>query len=242
MQHLIDDLEKTTVHVNEHFGWAQGLVQRFTAAFEETKQKLQEVTSDLGRSLSLGLAAKLNSEDLPQKLQDANLVNRVTMSAHLKQVWPCQHSRLHDPHAQPPSPTCSLLLSSPSQTYPPQWYVSRSLSHACCCASAADNMLHARTPRHVPTCIHALLCFALHAPCCRYSLCASLSAGILWGVSSASVNRPVCPGPCPSANWPWCGAGGGQLPEAVRESRGRGAQAGVAAAGLGGGRYPKSPG
>ena len=61
-------------------------MQRFTSAFEETKQELQAMTDDLERSLSLTLAAKLNSSELPQRLQDANLVNRTTMAAHLKQV------------------------------------------------------------------------------------------------------------------------------------------------------------
>lgn len=64
----------------------QGLVQRFTSAFEETKQELQAMTDDLEHSLSLTLAAKLNSTELPQRLQDANLVTRTTMAAHLKQV------------------------------------------------------------------------------------------------------------------------------------------------------------
>ena len=64
----------------------QGLVQRFTSAFEETKQELQAMTDDLERSLSLTLAAKLNSAELPQRLQDANLVTHTTMAAHLKQV------------------------------------------------------------------------------------------------------------------------------------------------------------
>lgn len=64
----------------------QSMVTRFTGAFEETKQELQAMTNDLDRSLSLSLAGKLNSADLPQKLQDANLITRTTMTAHLKQV------------------------------------------------------------------------------------------------------------------------------------------------------------
>ena len=78
-------------------------MQRFTTAFEETKQELQDMTSDLERSLSLSLAAKLNSEDLPQKLQDANLVNRITTATHLKQVW---HSSSSPIVPSPPPPIC----------------------------------------------------------------------------------------------------------------------------------------
>ena len=65
---------------------AQGLVQRFTSAFEETKRELEAVTNDLEHSFSLQLATKLNSEELPQKLQEASLVSRATLQAHVKQV------------------------------------------------------------------------------------------------------------------------------------------------------------
>lgn len=64
----------------------QSLVQRFTSAFEETKQELHAVTDDLDRNVNAVLAGKLNSADLPEALQDANLVNRATMAAQLKQV------------------------------------------------------------------------------------------------------------------------------------------------------------
>ena len=64
----------------------QALVQRLTAAFEETKRELEVLTSDLDHSFSLQLATKLNSEDLPQKLQEASLVSRGTLQAHVKQV------------------------------------------------------------------------------------------------------------------------------------------------------------
>lgn len=66
----------------------QSMVQRFTSAFEETKQELQSMTDDLDRRVNFTLAGKLNAADLPGKLQDANLVNRSTMAAHLKQVSP----------------------------------------------------------------------------------------------------------------------------------------------------------
>jgi len=61
-------------------------VQRFTSAFEETKRELEAVTNDLEHSFSLQLATKLNSEELPQKLQEASLVSRATLQAHVKQV------------------------------------------------------------------------------------------------------------------------------------------------------------
>ena len=64
----------------------QGLVQRFTGAFEETKRELEGLTHDLEHSLSLQLAAKLNCEELPQKLQEASLVSRATLQAQVKQV------------------------------------------------------------------------------------------------------------------------------------------------------------
>ncbi|DBA74957.1 hypothetical protein WJX77_011846 [Trebouxia sp. C0004] len=64
----------------------QGLVQRFTSAFEETKRELEGVTNDLEHSFSLQLATKLNSEELPQKLQEASLVSRASLQAHVKQV------------------------------------------------------------------------------------------------------------------------------------------------------------
>ena len=65
---------------------AQGLVQRFTSAFEETKRELEGVTNDMEHSFSLQLATKLNSEELPQKLQEASLVSRASLQAHVKQV------------------------------------------------------------------------------------------------------------------------------------------------------------
>lgn len=66
----------------------QSMVQRFASAFEDTKRELEMLTSDLEASLSLQLAAKLNSEELPQKLQEASLVSRATLQAHVKQVPP----------------------------------------------------------------------------------------------------------------------------------------------------------
>lgn len=67
--------------------WAvQGLVHRFTSAFEETKRELEVLTSDMDASFSLQLATKLSSEELPQKLQEASLVSRATLQAHMKQV------------------------------------------------------------------------------------------------------------------------------------------------------------
>ena len=71
----------------------QGLVHRFTSAFEETKRELEVLTSDLDASISVQLAAKLSAEELPQKLQEASLVSRATLQAHMKQVRlvsPCQ--------------------------------------------------------------------------------------------------------------------------------------------------------
>ena len=65
---------------------AQGLVRRFTSAFEETKRELEGVTNDLEHSFSLQLATKLKSEELPQKLQEASLVSRASLQAHVKQV------------------------------------------------------------------------------------------------------------------------------------------------------------
>lgn len=65
---------------------AQGLVQRFTSAFEETKRELEGVSNDMEQSFSLQLATKLNSEELPQKLQEASLVSRASLQAHVKQV------------------------------------------------------------------------------------------------------------------------------------------------------------
>lgn len=64
----------------------QGLVQRFTSAFEETKRELEALTGDMDASFNLQLAAKLSSEELPQKLQEASLVSRATLQAHMKQV------------------------------------------------------------------------------------------------------------------------------------------------------------
>ena len=64
------------------------MVQRFASAFEDTKRELEMLTSDLEASFSLQLAAKLNTEDLPQKLQEASLVSRATLQAHVKQVNP----------------------------------------------------------------------------------------------------------------------------------------------------------
>ena len=61
-------------------------MQRFTSAFEETKRELEGVTNDLEHSFSLQLATKLNSEELPQKLQEASLVSRASLQAHVKQV------------------------------------------------------------------------------------------------------------------------------------------------------------
>ena len=61
-------------------------MQRFTGAFEETKRELEGLTHDLDHSLSLQLAAKLNCEELPQKLQEASLVSRATLQAQVKQV------------------------------------------------------------------------------------------------------------------------------------------------------------
>lgn len=61
-------------------------MQRFTSAFEETKRELEGVTNDLEHSFSLQLATKLNSEELSQKLQEASLVSRATLQAHVKQV------------------------------------------------------------------------------------------------------------------------------------------------------------
>lgn len=66
----------------------QGLVHRFTSAFEETKRELEALTSDMDASFSLQLATKLSSEELPQKLQEANLVSRAALQAHVKQVHP----------------------------------------------------------------------------------------------------------------------------------------------------------
>ena len=65
---------------------AQGLVHRFTSAFEETKRELEGVTNDMEHSYSLQLATKLNSEELPQKLQEVSLVSRASLQAHVKQV------------------------------------------------------------------------------------------------------------------------------------------------------------
>ena len=70
------------------WGRVQGLVHRFTSAFEETKRELEALTADMDASFSLQLAAKLSSEELPQKLQEANLVSRATLQAHVKQVRP----------------------------------------------------------------------------------------------------------------------------------------------------------
>ena len=70
------------------FAVVQGLVHRFTSAVEETKRELELVSSDMDASFSLQLATKLSSEDLPQKLQDASLVSRATLQAHMKQVCP----------------------------------------------------------------------------------------------------------------------------------------------------------
>ena len=64
----------------------QGLLQRFTSAFEETKRELEALTGDMDASFTLQLAAKLSSEELPQKLQEASLVSRATLQAHMKQV------------------------------------------------------------------------------------------------------------------------------------------------------------
>ena len=61
-------------------------MQRFTSAFEETKRELEGVTNDMEHSFSLQLATKLNSEELPQKLQEASLVSRASLQAHVKQV------------------------------------------------------------------------------------------------------------------------------------------------------------
>ena len=61
-------------------------MHRFTSAFEETKRELEVLTSDMDASFSLQLAAKLSSEELPQKLQEASLVSRATLQAHMKQV------------------------------------------------------------------------------------------------------------------------------------------------------------
>ena len=72
--------------------WAvQGLVHRFTSAFEETKRELEVLTSDMDASFNLQLATKLSSEELPQKLQEASLVSRATLQAHMKQVRLMRH-------------------------------------------------------------------------------------------------------------------------------------------------------
>ena len=61
-------------------------MQRFTSAFEETKRELEGMSSDMDANLSLQLASKLNTEDLPQKLQEASLVSRASLQAQVKQV------------------------------------------------------------------------------------------------------------------------------------------------------------
>ena len=96
----------------------QGLIQRFTSAFEETKRELEGVVNDLEHSVSLQLATKLNCEDLPQKLQEANLVSRATVQAHVKQVTvtPLPTSE-HDHEPTPPPP-------------PPPWARQDLASHA----------------------------------------------------------------------------------------------------------------
>ncbi|KAL3133626.1 hypothetical protein ABBQ32_008144 [Trebouxia sp. C0010 RCD-2024] len=73
----------------------QGLVHRFTSAFEETKRELEALTSDMDASFSLQLATKLSSEELPQKLQEANLVSRAALQAHVKQMQVLEESETH---------------------------------------------------------------------------------------------------------------------------------------------------
>lgn len=82
-----EDKGATRMH-DSCFGALQGLVHRFTSAFEETKRELESMTADMDASFSLQLATKLSSEELPQKLQEANLVSRATLQAHVKQVHP----------------------------------------------------------------------------------------------------------------------------------------------------------
>ena len=61
-------------------------MHRFTNAFEDKKRELEVLTADLDASFSVQLAAKISSEELPQKLQEASLVSHATLQAHLKQV------------------------------------------------------------------------------------------------------------------------------------------------------------
>ena len=64
----------------------QGLVQRFTSAFEETKREVEGLIGDVDHSMGLQLASKLNSEDLAGRLQEASLVTRSALHTQLKQV------------------------------------------------------------------------------------------------------------------------------------------------------------
>ena len=91
-------------------------MHRFTSAFEETKRELEVLTSDLDASFSLQLAAKLSSEELPQKLQEASLVSRATLQAHMKQVRlmpPSQTTWSNNiqAHCTASQPLCSMYSS-----------------------------------------------------------------------------------------------------------------------------------
>lgn len=167
----------------------QGLVQRFTSAFEDTKRELEVLTSDLDASFTLQLAAKLNSEELPQKLQDASLVSRATMQAHVKQVRP---TTTLPPHAR------ALLAASRKAQLPLSLLaLHHATSHGCTGGSlacpqdsnAARCTLVSKFDASCPTGPACCFCICIHN---ADQICAMFSIRMLIVITCHSHALTIC--------------------------------------------------